>query len=164
MGSAGCRAARLKSQSARLAAATQSAPSSAPSLGRRSARELGSISSSAETAPLCWFELGAVPQHRMHDDGETTGERHLGLAHCRSFGDREGPFLKLHWSLIAGQHDVGRLVEERTNAAIAALRDAARVINLAGLIAPRHQTEIRANVARSPEASGVIDCRCEGKG
>jgi hypothetical protein len=45
MGSAGCRAARLKSQSARLAAATESAPSSAPSLGRRSARELGSISS-----------------------------------------------------------------------------------------------------------------------
>src|SRR5437763_8704448 len=28
---------------------------------------------------------------------------------------------------------------------------------------PRHQTEISANVARSPEASGVINGRCKGK-
>src|SRR4029077_10407683 len=44
MGSAGCRAARLKSQSVERPHATESAPSSAPSLGRRSARELGSTS------------------------------------------------------------------------------------------------------------------------
>src|SRR5690348_14524247 len=51
------------------------APSSAPSLGRRSARELGSISSSPEAARLCRYELGAVTQHRMPDNGEATGER-----------------------------------------------------------------------------------------
>src|SRR4029453_13437093 len=28
---------------------------------------------------------------------------------------------------------------------------------------PRHQTEISANVTRSPEAFGIIDCRCEGQ-
>jgi hypothetical protein len=28
---------------------------------------------------------------------------------------------------------------------------------------PRHQTEISANVAGSPEASGVINGRCEGQ-
>src|SRR6476660_6267714 len=31
-------------------------------------------------------------------------------------------------------------------------------------MAPRHQTEISADVAGSPEASGIINCRCEGKG
>src|SRR5215470_7703612 len=131
MGSAGCRAARLKSQSANWPRATQSPPSSAPSRGRRSAQELGSISSSAETARLCWLELGAVPQHGMHDNGETTGKRDLRLAHCRSLSDREGPLLELQRPLVAGQQDVSRLVEERTNAAIAALGDAAGVINLA---------------------------------
>src|SRR5262249_25616609 len=130
MGSAGCRAARLKSQSANWPRATQSPPSSAPSRGRRSARELGSISSSGEAARLCWFELGAVLQHGVHDNGEATGERDLRLAHCRSLGDREGPFLELQRPLVADQHDVGRLVEKRANAAIAALRDAAGVINL----------------------------------
>src|SRR5207248_11748306 len=46
----------------------------APSLGSRSARELGSISSSAQAARLCWVELGPVSQHGVHDNGETTGE------------------------------------------------------------------------------------------
>src|SRR5438874_243144 len=73
MGSAGCGAARLKSQSVNGPHATESAPSSAPSLGRRSARELGSTSCSASAARLRRFELGAVSQHGVHDDGEPTG-------------------------------------------------------------------------------------------
>src|SRR5437879_1925641 len=28
-------------------------------------------------------------------------------------------------------------------------------------MAPRHQTEVSADVAGSPEASGIINCRCE---
>ena len=44
MGLAGCRAARLKSQSTRWPHATESAPASAPSRRRRSTRELGSTS------------------------------------------------------------------------------------------------------------------------
>jgi hypothetical protein len=46
MGSAGCKAAWLKSPSAKLTAATVSAPSFTPSLGRRSAWELGTASCS----------------------------------------------------------------------------------------------------------------------
>src|SRR5437764_5231606 len=60
MGSAGCGAARLKSQSANGPHATESAPSSTPSLGHRSARELGSTSCPASAARLRRFELGAV--------------------------------------------------------------------------------------------------------
>src|SRR5947207_3362060 len=73
MGSAGCGAARLKSQSVNGPHATESAPSSAPSLGRRSARELGSTSCSASAARLRRFELGAVSQHGVHDDGGEHG-------------------------------------------------------------------------------------------
>jgi hypothetical protein len=102
-----------------------------PPLGVAPLGRLGSISSSAQTARLCRYELGAVPQHRMHDDGETTGERYFGLVHCRSFGDREGSIFELQRPLVAAQHDVCRLVEKCTNASIAALRDAAGVINLA---------------------------------
>src|SRR5207248_2424452 len=103
----------------------------APSLGRRSARELGSISSSAQAARLCWVELGAVSQHGLHDNGETTGERDPCLAHRGSSGDREGPVLQLQRPLVARQHDVRGLIEERAKASIAALRDAAAVVNLA---------------------------------
>jgi hypothetical protein len=31
------------------------------------------------------------------------------------------------------------------------------------LIAPRHQTEISADVARSPEAPGIVNRGCEGE-
>src|SRR5262249_30498503 len=110
---------------------TESAPSSTPSLGRRSARELDSTSSPADTRRLCRFELGTMSQHGVHDNGETAGERDPRLAHGRSFGDREGPVLELQRPLVAGQHDVCRLVEKCTNASIAALRDAAGVIKLA---------------------------------
>src|SRR5437764_9319847 len=119
MGSAGCRAARLKSQSVNGPHATESAPSSAPSLGRRSARELGSTSCPA-SARLGRFELGAVSQHGMHDNGETTGERDPCFAHYGSFGDRECPILELS-GLVARQHDVCGLVEERAKPSIAAL-------------------------------------------
>src|ERR1051326_3514309 len=91
MGSAGCRSARLKSQSAKRPHATESTPSSAPSLSvaplvrppwaslRSGARlDLRLV----DAARLYRFKLSTVPQHGMHDDGETTGERHLGLAHC----------------------------------------------------------------------------------
>jgi hypothetical protein len=75
----------------RLAPATESAPSSAPSHGRRSSWELDSASCLADCAGLCRCELGSVPQHRVHDDREPARQRDSGLAHRRSLGDREGP-------------------------------------------------------------------------
>ena len=63
MGSAGCRVARLKPQSAILAACYKSAPSSAPSLGRRSARELGSTSCPVDAAR--YAGLNSVPWRNM---------------------------------------------------------------------------------------------------
>src|SRR5215204_209583 len=80
---------------------------------------------------LCWFELGTVPEHGVHDDRETTGKGDPCLAHRRSFGDCECPVLELQRPLVAGQYDVRGLVQECANPSIAALRDAAGVVNLA---------------------------------
>src|SRR5277367_3424297 len=118
MGSAGCSAARLKSQSAsetacyRIHAVICSLP------GRRSARELGWTSVSLALLGLRRFELGAVSQHGMHDDGEAPG-------------DRECPILEFQRPLIARQHDICSLVQECANPTVATLRDAAGVVDLA---------------------------------
>ena len=79
----------------------------------------------------------------------------LAIANAQSLSF-SGPF-------IARQHDVGGLVEQCTHPPIAALRDAAGVVDLTRLIASRHQTEISANVTRSSEASGIVDCGREGE-
>src|ERR1700729_2861906 len=50
--------------------------------------------------------------------------------------DREGPVLEFELPLVAGQHDVGGLVQERSQAPIAAFRDAANLVDLPGLIPP----------------------------
>jgi hypothetical protein len=54
--------------------ATESAPSSAPSLGVAPARELGSASCPVAVDQLRRPELGAIPQHGMHDDREPARE------------------------------------------------------------------------------------------
>ena len=80
---------------------------------------------------LCRFELGAVFEHRVHDDRQASRERDPRLAHRRSFGDRDGPVLELQWPLVARQHDVCGLVQEGAHSPITALRDAAGIVNLA---------------------------------
>ena len=77
-----CRAARLKSQSADdWPYATEFAPSSAPSLGRRSSWELDSASRLVDCAGLRRCELGSVRQHRVHDIRETTRQSDSRLSH-----------------------------------------------------------------------------------
>src|ERR1700722_18398341 len=50
--------------------------------------------------------------------------------------DREGPVLEFELTLVAGQHDIGGLVQERWQAPIATFRDAANLVDLPGLIPP----------------------------
>src|SRR5207248_9076289 len=99
--------------------------------GRRSARELGWTSVLLMRPGLCRFELGAVSQHRMHDDREAPGERDPRLAHRRPLCDCECPVLELQRPLVARQHDVCGLIQECADPPVAALRDAAGVVDLA---------------------------------
>ena len=74
----------------------------------------------------------SVPCRNMAcDNGKTAVECDARLAHRGSFRDREGLVFEFQRPLVARQHDIGGFVEERANAAIAALGDATGVINLA---------------------------------
>src|SRR5271167_1927053 len=73
MGSAGCRAARLKSQSANLAACYK-IHAVIYSLPRASLPLGSSVRPPVRLAWLRWVELAAVSQHGVHDDGEAPRE------------------------------------------------------------------------------------------
>ena len=127
------------------------------------ARELGSASCWYVGDRLGCFELSALPEHSVHDDGETAGKRDARLSHGRPPTDVEGPILEGELAAIAGEHDIGRLVKQRADPSVAALRDAAGIVDLAGLVAPWHQAQIGPDVARPPEAFRFIDRRDEGE-
>ena len=110
---------------------------SAPSLGRRS-RSGSSFLLSRARRRLSRFELGTVPAHGVHDDGE----RDPRLSEGGPPGYRQCPVLRLKRFLVARQHDVRGLVEQGSHPAVAPFGAAAGVVDLAGLIAARHQTQV----------------------
>jgi hypothetical protein len=85
------------------------------------ARELGSTSCWFASDRLGCFELSALPEHGVHDDGEPPGERDARLSHGGPRGDGQGPVFQLQRSFVAREHDVCRLVEQRAHASVAAL-------------------------------------------
>ena len=93
MGSAGRDAAWLKSQSVCDRMLQNRRRHSLPPSGVAPAGELGSASCLVAGDWLRQFELSAVFQHRVHDDGEPSGERDPGFSHGGALGDGEGPIL-----------------------------------------------------------------------
>jgi hypothetical protein len=79
MGSAGCGAAWLKSQSAKRAARYRIGAVIC-SLPRASLRSGARFDLLSDWRLLCRIELGAVAQHGVHDDGKAPGERDPRLA------------------------------------------------------------------------------------
>ena len=57
----------------------------------------------------------------------------------------------------AGQHHIGGFVQQRAKPPVAALGDAACIVDLTGLITTRDQAQIGASIARTSEAIGVVD-------
>ena len=151
MGSAGCEAAWLKSQSVCDRMLQNRRRHSLPPSGVAPAGELGSASCLVDCR-LRQYELSAVFQHRMHNDREASGERDARFPHGGALGDGEGPILELQRPLAARQHDIRGLIEQRAHPPVAALGDAAGVVDLAGLVTAGHEAEIGADIARSPEA------------
>jgi hypothetical protein len=78
-------------------------------------------------------------------------------------GDCEGPVLELELALVAGQHDVGGLVQEGSHPSIPAFRDAAGVIDLSRLMAPWNQPQISANISGSADARRIVDRSHKGE-
>jgi hypothetical protein len=94
---------------------------------------IASLQTGANSVPsrsiACMMIQGGEPERR---------------APCASLtlGGREGPVLESELAFVAGQHDVGGLIQERSHAPIAAFGDAADVVDLAGLM-PRLGTKPR---------------------
>jgi hypothetical protein len=78
----------------------------------------------------------------MHDDGEPARQCDPRRAHSRTPTDVECPVLEHELAPIAEEHDVRRLVEQRTDAPVTAVRDAAGIVDLTGLVTPWHQVQI----------------------
>ncbi len=131
MGSAGCEAAWLKSQPVCDRMLQNRRRHSLPPLDVAPTRELGSASCLLAGDWLRQLELSAVFQHRMHDDGEPSGERDPGFSHGGAFGDGEGPILELQRPLEARQQHIRGLIKKRPHPAVAAFGDAAGVVHLA---------------------------------
>jgi hypothetical protein len=64
----------------------------------------------------------------------------------------KAPVLELELALVAGQHDVGGLVQQGPDPPVAAFRDAADVVDFSGLIAFWNQAEVGADVSGSSDA------------
>ena len=65
--------------------------------------------------------------------------------------------------VIARQHHVGSLVQQDLHSPVAALGDAADIVDLPGLEVPRHQAEISSHIARSAEPLRRIDSGDKGQ-
>src|ERR1700735_3602425 len=101
-------------------------------------------------------ERRSVPQHGVHDDGEATRQSDARLAHGRSPGDGEGPVLELELALVAGQHDVGGLIQQGPHPPVAAFRDAADIVDFPGLVSFWNEAQIGADISGSANARGII--------
>ena len=62
-----------------------------------------------------------------------------------------------------GQHDVGSLLQKGPHPPIATFRDAAKVVDLPGLVAPGDQAQIGADVSGMSDARRIIDCGHKGE-
>src|ERR1700728_312525 len=70
---------------------------------------------------LYGFEFGAMPKHGVHDNSKPACQRDTCLTHRGSLRDGERPVLQFQWRFVTGQHNVGSLVKQRTEASVAAL-------------------------------------------
>jgi hypothetical protein len=78
-------------------------------------------------------------------------------------GDREGPVLEFELAFVAGQYDIGGLVQESPHPPVPACRDAAGVVDRPGLVPPGDQAQISADISGSPNARGIVDRSHKGE-
>lgn len=94
MGLAGCVTARWKPQSAAswLLLQNRRRVSRPPSDIPDGSSDLGILVFMLQVSGR--LELSFVPHHRVHDDGQTPGERYSGFSHRGSCADCPGPVLE----------------------------------------------------------------------
>src|ERR687893_51559 len=155
----------------RLTAATVPTrwPVPRPDEGRPCAAAGGSgglaIRCSCRVGLLCRpAELAAVAQHAMENDRELAGHSDGGLPGADPPCQARPPGLQRRPARDTMEDDPGRLVQVGAQQLVAAARDVAGVVLLAGLVAPRRQADVGADAGRPGEALRRIhdadgDCR-----
>ena len=82
-------------------------------------------------------EDGAVAPHLVQDHGELAGHGHVRLLAADAVDERQAPTPQRAWPFAAFDERAGRLIEVRSDQAVAATGDAAGPVDLAGLVAGR---------------------------
>ena len=99
----------------------------------------------------------------MQNDGKLSSDGNLGLAEPASLRKPDAPGFQRRPSCYAGEKNIGCLIEVTSQHRIAAFRDSARPVDLAGCVSSGRQSDIGSDASRSSEASGVIDRRKKAK-
>src|SRR3954470_14171770 len=128
-----------------------------PDAGRPSAASGGSrdlaIRGSCRLDLLCRpAELAAVAQHAMEDDRELAGHGDGGLPGADPPRQACSPGLQRRPARDTMEDDPSRLVQVGAQQLVAAAGDAAGVVRLAGLVAPRRQPNVGPDAGRLGEA------------
>src|SRR5918998_2999830 len=125
-----------------------------PDAGRPSAAAGGSrgfaIGCSCRVDLLCRpAERAAVAQHAMEDDRELPGHGDGGLPGADPPCQTRPPGLQRRPARDTMEDDPGRLVQVGAQQLVAAARDVAGVVRLAGLVTPRRQADIGPHAGRA---------------
>src|SRR5439155_20296681 len=99
----------------------------------------------------------------MQNDSKLSSDRNLGLAQPASLREPDAPGFERRPLCYTGEQHIGCLVEVASKHLIAALRDSAGPVDLAGCVSSGRQSGIGSNASRPLEASGVVDRRKEAK-
>src|SRR5580704_12375976 len=105
---------------------------------------------------LAPMELAAIDPHAVQDHRQLAGDCNTGTCHTPAFGNVHAPGAQRRPFGAADQQRVGCLIECGTGQFVTASADAALYVGLAGLVAPRRQAEMGADIARLSKATRLV--------
>src|SRR6266516_21725 len=108
-------------------------------------------------------ELGPVDPHSVQNDSKLSSDGNLGFAQPASLRKPDAPGFERRPLCYTGEQHVGCLIEVTSQHLIAAFRDSARPVDLAGCVSSGRQSDVGSDTSRLLEARGVIDRRKEAK-
>jgi hypothetical protein len=94
-------------------------------------------------------ELCAVDPHAMKHDGNLAGDSNDGSPPALGLHQPHAPGLQAAPGNRPHQHRVSGCIERRPHVSVAGMGDTAGIVLLAGLEAPRRQSEVGSNGARA---------------
>ena len=108
---------------------------------------------------------GPIPEERIEDAGQATGERDDGDLFAAAGGDVERPAAeRVGRGGSAPEDGDGGLHQEPPDAGMARLGDVATTLGLARAVLARHEAKVRLDLVGVTEAPDIVEGRDEGGG